>query len=96
MHPGSLSMQYNVCGSKNCKCKDKENPQKHGPYYQLSFTIRGKSVTRFIREEVVEDCKQHLANYKIFKDLTTEWRHLAAEHAKLKFELIKEGKLIKY
>ena len=38
MRPGSLSKQYNVCGTPNCKCKDKEKPQKHGPYYQLSYT----------------------------------------------------------
>ena len=38
MHPGSISEQYNVCGTPGCRCKDKKNPQKHGPYYQLSFT----------------------------------------------------------
>jgi len=43
MHPGSLSEQYNVCGKPGCRCKDPKNPQKHGPYYQLSFTWRGKS-----------------------------------------------------
>ena len=42
MKPDSINEQYNVCGSPNCKCKDKKNPQKHGPYYYLSFTFKGK------------------------------------------------------
>ena len=33
---GSVSEQYNVCGNPTCRCKDKDNPQKHGPYYQLT------------------------------------------------------------
>jgi len=36
MRPGSLSRQYNVCGKPNCRCKDPQNPQRHGPCYQLS------------------------------------------------------------
>ena len=36
MHPGSLSEQYNVCGT--AKCKDKANPVRHGPYTKLSYT----------------------------------------------------------
>ena len=31
MHLRILNQQYNVCGVKTCRCKDKENPQKHGP-----------------------------------------------------------------
>ena len=33
--PGSISEQWNVCGTPGCKCKDPANPEKHGPYYQL-------------------------------------------------------------
>lgn len=89
MHPGSLSQQFNVCGVANCKCKDPKNPQKHGPYYQLSFTIRGKSSTRFIRQENLKTVKKHVENYQRFKELTKEWKELAAEQAKMKFDLAK-------
>jgi len=40
--------QYNVCGKPGCHCKDAKNPQKHGPYNQLSFTRRGQGGTRFV------------------------------------------------
>ena len=51
MHPGSLSMQYNVCGKKGCRCKDPVEPKKHGPYYQVSYVSDGKSTSRFIKPE---------------------------------------------
>ena len=53
IHPGSLSTQYNVCGTPGCQGKDPRHPQKHGPYHQLSYTWRGKSTTRFVRPGLV-------------------------------------------
>ena len=79
MHPGSLSEQYNVCGKLGCRCKDPKNPQKHGPYYQLSFTWRGKSRTRFVRAERLAGMRQKIANYKRFRELTDEWVDLGVE-----------------
>ena len=56
MRPGSLSRQYNVCGNPKCRCKDPENPKKHGPYYQLSYVHRGQHTTQFVKaEQVVGD-----------------------------------------
>jgi hypothetical protein len=79
MHPGSLSEQYNVCGKPGCRCKDAKNPQKHGPYHQLSFTWRGKGRTRFVRAEGLAEMRQKIANYKRFRELTGEWVDLVVE-----------------
>lgn len=79
MHPGSLSEQYNVCGKPGCRCKDAKKPQKHGPYYQLSFTWRGKGRTRFVRAERLAEMRQKIANYKRFRELTDEWVDLVVE-----------------
>ena len=79
MHPGSLSEQYNVCGKVGCRCKDAKNPQKHGPYYQLSFTWRGKGRTRFVRTERLAEVRRKVANYKRFRELTDEWVDLMVE-----------------
>jgi hypothetical protein len=79
MHPGSLSEQYNVCGKVGCRCKDAKNPQKHGPYYQLSFTWRGKGRTRFVRSERLAEVRLKVANYKRFRELTDEWVDLMVE-----------------
>jgi len=77
MHPGSLSRQYNVCGRAGCRCKDAKRPRKHGPYYQLSYTWRGKSTTRFVRAPQVGALRAKLANYRRFRGLVNEWVDLA-------------------
>jgi hypothetical protein len=84
MRPGSLSMQYNVCGNPSCRCKDKENPQKHGPYYQLSYTHKGKSTTEFVKAEKVNEVRQQIQNFREFKKLTEEWVDLSVKIAKLR------------
>ena len=79
VHPGSITEQYNVCGQPGCRCKDPKNPQKHGPYYQLSFTWQGKSSTRFLRPEQVEPMRRKVANYKRLRELMNEWVSLVVE-----------------
>lgn len=92
LHPGSLSKQFNICGTPGCKCKDKNNPKKHGPYYQLSFVHKGKSTSRFISPAFVPEIKRQLANYKKFKKLIENWKSLATELAKLKIDKAKKDK----
>ena len=72
MLPGSISEQYNVCGKASCKCKSANNPVKHGPYYQLSFTLAGKSSSIFIRQKDLSEVRRRIKRFKIFKQLTVE------------------------
>ncbi len=83
MHPGSLSEQFNVCGNPTCRCKDPKDPQRHGPYYQLSYTWRGKSSTRFVRQEGVAKMREKIANYKRMQELVKEWVDLSMEQERL-------------
>ena len=87
MRPGSISKQYNVCGTPNCKCKDKDRPKKHGPYYQLSYIRNGKSSSQFIRPQFLADTKKQIASFRRFRRLTEEWIDLALEYAKIKLEI---------
>jgi hypothetical protein len=64
MRPGSLSRQYNVCGKPGCCCKDPKNPQRHGPYDQLSYVHRGESTSQFIRPELRATVRVQIATYK--------------------------------
>lgn len=91
MRPGSLSEQYNVCGKKGCRCKDPNNPQRHGPYYQLSWVHAGKSTTQFIRRPFLDQVKAELATYKTFRRLTDEWVELALQAAKMKLQAAKNA-----
>jgi hypothetical protein len=79
IHPGSLSQQYNVCGKPRCRCKDPKKPRRHGPYFQLSFTMRGKSTSRFVRPERVAEMRRKVENYKRFRELVNKWVDLSVE-----------------
>jgi len=70
--PGSISEQWNVCGTPSCKCKDPKNPQKHGPYYQLSFSVGGRSSSMFIRKQDISEARKRVRSYQEFKKLTME------------------------
>lgn len=67
--PGSISQQFNVCGNPTCRCKDPQNPRRHGPYYQLSFTVNGRSSTRFIKPAELSEARRRIRRFKRFKRL---------------------------
>ena len=82
MRPGALSMQYNVCGKAGCRCKNAVEPKKHGPYYQLSYTHKGKSTTEFVKKPMVAEARRHLRAYAKFRRLTEEWVDLSLRISK--------------
>jgi len=78
--PGSLSEQFNVCGSPGCKCKDRKNPQKHGPYFQLGFMNNKKHTTKFIPKWLVNDVTKSVTEGKRLRKLTDEWMNQGLEY----------------
>ena len=85
LRPGKLSQQYNVCGKADCRCKA-DPPQKHGPYYQVSFTRNGKSSTQFVREENLAAVRLQLRNYQRLRELMDRWITLGMELSRLKLQ----------
>jgi len=90
LRPGAMSLQYNICGNRSCRCKAVP-PAKHGPYPQVSFTWHGKSTTQFVREQDVEEVQQQLANYHQLRNLVDEWIGLALELSRLRLQLRREA-----
>ena len=68
--PGRIKKQWNVCGMSGCRCKDSDDPRKHGPYFQLSFTLAGKSTSMFVKEQEFEDMMALTERYRRFKALS--------------------------
>lgn len=85
LRPGTLSQQFNVCGKAGCRCKAAP-PQKHGPYYQLSFTWQGRSSTHFVRRKDLKDTEQQLQNYRRLRELVDEWATLGMELSQLRIQ----------
>jgi len=88
LRPGSLSEQYNVCGKPGCRCKA-DPPQKHGPYYQLGWTRKRKSTTRFVRRPNLQDVLKQLKNYERLQSLVDQWIDLSVQLCELN---LKRGK----
>ena len=80
---GSLSEQYNICGTPICKCKASP-PKKHGPYYQLSFTRNGRSSTQFVSRKNVKKVKMQVKNYARLRKLLEKWAEFGTELSDLK------------
>lgn len=83
LRPGSLSTQYNVCGSPGCRCKASP-PEKHGPYYQVSFTRKGKGSSKFVKKKDLPAIRKQLKNYERMKLLMDRWIDLATELSNLR------------
>lgn len=83
LRPGSLSTQYNVCGSPGCRCKASP-PEKHGPYYQVSYTRKGKSSSKFVKKKDLPKVRKQLKNYERMKLLMERWIDLATEMSTLR------------
>jgi hypothetical protein len=85
LRPGKLSQQYNICGKAECRCKA-DPPQKHGPYYQLSFTRKGQSSSQFVRKEDLTVVRRQLRNYQRLRELIDRWIALGMELSRLKLQ----------
>jgi hypothetical protein len=91
MRPGALSEQYNVCGTAGCRCKDPTAPKRHGPYYQLSYSHKGKSTTEFVKKPMLPDVRKQLRNFAKFRKLTDEWVALSLKISSARRKLAKRS-----
>jgi hypothetical protein len=82
LRPGTLSRQYNVCGTPGCRCKD-DPEQRHGPYHQLSYTWHGRSRSEFVREQDLARTQAQVRTYARLRDLVDQWVDAALELARL-------------
>ncbi len=89
LHPGTLSQQYNVCGNPRCRCKA-DPPQKHGPYYQISFTRKGRSRSKFVKKHHLAAVRKQLKNYARLRSLVDRWVDLSIELCELRLAAEKD------
>jgi hypothetical protein len=70
LRPGSLSRQY------------RQPRQRQGAYYQVSYTLRMRSHTDYVRPNEVAQLRQELAAYRRFKQLTARWVQVALRRSR--------------
>ena len=76
-----------------CRCKE-DPPRKHGPYYQLSYTRKDKSRSRFIQKEDVAMIKKELVNYAKFKKYVEELIGLRLEQSEVRMNGLRSGRIV--
>ena len=74
--PGSVTRRFMPCGQPTCRCMAKP-PQLHGPYYQWSHKIRGKTVSLRLSEEQAKLALEWAGNYKQLKKLLRRMEQIA-------------------
>ena len=89
LRPGILSKQYNVCGTLGCRCKATP-PEKHGPYYQLSWSRKRKSATRFVRRPDLPAVREQIKNYRRLQQLVDEWVGASLEICEIRRQQTRE------
>jgi hypothetical protein len=58
-------------------------PEKHVPDYQVAFSRKGKSGTKFVHKESLPAVRKQLKNYEIRKQLMDRWIDTAIERSTL-------------
>jgi hypothetical protein len=78
---GSVAERYTACGKATCRCHAAP-PRRHGPYYQYSRKVAGKTVSRLVTAEQADQYRQWIANRRTLEEITAaidELSHQAAE-----------------
>ncbi len=74
--PGSVIRRFMPCGQPGCRCMAKP-PQLHGPYYQWSHKVAGKTVSVRLSEDQARRAKEWAQNYKQLKRLLRRMERIA-------------------
>ena len=82
---GSVTHRYTHCATPGCKCHD-EPPQPHGPYYQWTAKVGGKTVTRRLNATEAKLYQEWIANDRRMRRLIAQMRQVAAKAGELKIK----------
>ena len=58
---GSVVARHTRCGKADCACHH-DPPTLHGPYWQFSRAVAGKTVTKWVSEDQARLYKEWIAN----------------------------------
>jgi len=84
---GSLAQRHNRCGKPNCACHA-DPPQLHGPYWQWTAKVNGKTVNRRLTQRQAELYQEWIDNDRRQRAIIAKMREAAATATEL---LLKEN-----
>jgi len=80
--PGSVVSRYTSCGKPGCRCQGNP-PQRHGPYYQWSRALAGKTVSRRLNEAEAELYQSWIANRRRLEQIIAQMEEISAAAGEL-------------
>lgn len=80
--PGSVLERRTVCGTPGCRCHS-DPPTRHGPYFQYTRKLDGKTLTRRLTPEQAERYREWIANRRRLDELTDQMDQLSRRAAEL-------------
>ena len=80
--PGSVVSRYTSCGKPGCRCQA-DPPQRHGPYYQWSRAIAGKTVSRRLNQAEAELYQGWIANRRRLEQIIAQMEEISATAGEL-------------
>lgn len=75
---GSVTRRYTHCATPGCRCHA-DPPQPHGPYYQWTTKVNGKTVTRRLNATEAALYKEWIANDRKMRRLIAQMRKVATK-----------------
>src|SRR5258706_15818226 len=69
--PGTLIERHVRCGKPRSRCRAAP-PALHGPYWQWTRKVAGKTITRLVPDEQLDDYRQWLGNHRRLRVLVAE------------------------
>jgi len=75
--PGSVVSRYTSCGKTGCRCQA-DPPRRHGPYYQWSRAVAGKTVSRRLTEAEADLYQGWIANRRRIERLIAQMEQTSA------------------
>jgi hypothetical protein len=79
---GSIAQRYNRCGKSNCACHA-DPPRLHGPYWQWTAKVDGKTVNKRLTEREARLHREWIDNDRKARSLLTQMRAIGSEAAAL-------------
>lgn len=79
---GSITRRYTQCGTPTCRCHA-DPPRKHGPYYQWTAKVTGKTVTKRLTETEARLYQEWIDNDRELRSLIANMRKIAAKATEL-------------
>jgi len=80
--PGSVVVRTTSCGKPGCRCQA-DPPQRHGPYYQWSRAVAGKTVSRRLDERQADLYRGWITNRHRLEQIIAQMERVSAEAAEI-------------